>query len=349
MRLPRAWLRAAGLAAARGHRGRVRQHRRRAGRPRRRPVPPAPRSAIPRSRPPLRSAQAAGLSPAQLAGQRVIYSYAGQTPARRAAVADPRTARWPGSSSSPATSPARPSWPGVIRQLDAADAAATNPVHAPLLLMTDQEGGPVRRLPGAPFQSEKQIGQSANPAAAAKAAGAGRRGQPARLGLNSTWRRCSTCSARPATSTTSSGGPTARPADGGHAGRRLHHGPAGGRGRRHGQALPRPGRGGHQAGHRQRAGHAERARGHAARRGRAALPGRHRRRGQADHAVLGGLPGAGPGPPGRPVGPDRPAASCAAGSASPASRSPTRWRPGAEVLRLPSRSARCSPHGPGWT
>ena len=59
----------------------------------------------------------------------------------------------------------------VIKTLEAADAAATNPVHAPLLLMTDQEGGEVRRLPGPPFLSEKQIGASANPAAAASTAG----------------------------------------------------------------------------------------------------------------------------------------------------------------------------------
>jgi beta-N-acetylhexosaminidase len=44
-------------------------------------------------------------------------------------------------------------------------------VKAPLLLMTDQEGGLVRRLPGAPVLSEKQIGQSANPIGAAEEAG----------------------------------------------------------------------------------------------------------------------------------------------------------------------------------
>ncbi len=37
--------------------------------------------------------------------------------------------------------------------------------------MTDQEGGEVRRMPGAPLLSEAQIGQAADPAAAAKAAG----------------------------------------------------------------------------------------------------------------------------------------------------------------------------------
>lgn len=39
--------------------------------------------------------------------------------------------------------------------------------------MTDQEGGQVRRLPGAPTQSAKAIGQSTNPASTASAAGTG--------------------------------------------------------------------------------------------------------------------------------------------------------------------------------
>ena len=47
----------------------------------------------------------------------------------------------------------------VIGQL--ARAQRHSPVSAPLLLMTDQEGGLVRRLPGAPAQSQKQIGESA--------------------------------------------------------------------------------------------------------------------------------------------------------------------------------------------
>jgi len=46
-------------------------------------------------------------------------------------------------------------------------------VHAPLLLMTDQEGGLVRRLSGAPRLSEKQIGASADPATLATKAGRG--------------------------------------------------------------------------------------------------------------------------------------------------------------------------------
>ena len=61
---------------------------------------------------------------------------------------------------------------GVIRQLEAANRSTSNPARAyPLLLMTDQEGGLVRRLPGAPALSEKQIGQITPLSAAVAAAG----------------------------------------------------------------------------------------------------------------------------------------------------------------------------------
>ncbi|WP_034260558.1 glycoside hydrolase family 3 N-terminal domain-containing protein [Actinospica robiniae] len=52
------------------------------------------------------------------------------------------------------------------------EANASSPVRAPLLVMTDQEGGKVRRLPGGPVQTAKQIGASPDPGPAA--AGAGR-------------------------------------------------------------------------------------------------------------------------------------------------------------------------------
>ncbi|KAJ5355163.1 secreted glycosyl hydrolase [Penicillium cataractarum] len=42
---------------------------------------------------------------------------------------------------------------------------------SPLLIMTDQEGGIVRRLPGGPVQSAKQIGQSSNTGVAATQSG----------------------------------------------------------------------------------------------------------------------------------------------------------------------------------
>jgi beta-N-acetylhexosaminidase len=73
---------------------------------------------------------------------------------------------------------------GVIRKLEAADAAATNPVRSPLLLMTDQEGGLVRRLPGAPTLSEKQIGASAHPVTAATTAGRGAAANLRSVGMN---------------------------------------------------------------------------------------------------------------------------------------------------------------------
>jgi beta-N-acetylhexosaminidase len=61
----------------------------------------------------------------------------------------------------------------VIAQMTAANASPENPARKyPLLLVTDQEGGLVRRMPWAgPYQSEAQIGQSADPAVQAAAAG----------------------------------------------------------------------------------------------------------------------------------------------------------------------------------
>jgi beta-N-acetylhexosaminidase len=108
----------------------------------------------------------------QLAGQRVIYSYSGLTPPSsllyRIRHGQAAGVIFFGQNIS---SPAQIK--SVIQQLIRADAAKTNPVRAPLLLMTDQEGGEVRRLPGQPYLSEKQIGESAHPQAAATAAGQG--------------------------------------------------------------------------------------------------------------------------------------------------------------------------------
>ena len=57
----------------------------------------------------------------------------------------------------------------VIQTLQRARLAS--PVHAPLLMMTDQEGGEVRRLPGPPTLSEKQIGERPDRLALARASG----------------------------------------------------------------------------------------------------------------------------------------------------------------------------------
>jgi beta-N-acetylhexosaminidase len=110
------------------------------------------------------------LSAQQLAGQRIIYAYAGLKPpasllsAIRAGEAGGVIFFAPNVSS---VSQLR----GVIAQLQRA--ALASPLHTRLLMLTDQEGGEVRRLPGPPALSEKQIGQSADPASLAASAGSG--------------------------------------------------------------------------------------------------------------------------------------------------------------------------------
>lgn len=112
------------------------------------------------------------LSPAQQAGQRVIWSYPGLTPPQE--LFDAIRAGLVG---------------GVIffgENIDRSDRSQIQAVTSelaqaqqdsgigyPLLLMTDQEGGIVQRLPGAPGISEKQIGASADPVGTAKSAGTG--------------------------------------------------------------------------------------------------------------------------------------------------------------------------------
>jgi beta-N-acetylhexosaminidase len=123
----------------------------------------------------------AKLTPAQLAGQRVIFSYPGATPP--ASLLDQISAGeaggviFFGENITGLTQIA-----GVVAQLKEAHAAS--PVRSPLLIMTDQEGGIVRRLPGEPVLSEKQIGASADPAAQAAAAGTGAGENLAGVGMN---------------------------------------------------------------------------------------------------------------------------------------------------------------------
>jgi beta-N-acetylhexosaminidase len=110
------------------------------------------------------------LSSRQLAGQRVIYSYPGLSPPaallRKIRAGEAAGVVFFGENIS-----SRSQIRGVIDTLQ--HAAAQSPVKLPLLMMTDQEGGQVRRLPGAPVLSEKQIGESADPASAARRAGRG--------------------------------------------------------------------------------------------------------------------------------------------------------------------------------
>ncbi len=121
------------------------------------------------------------LTTAQLAGQRVIFSYPGATPP--ASLLDQISAGeaggviFFGENITSLTQIA-----GVVAQLKEAHAAS--PVSSPLLLMTDQEGGIVRRLPGAPVLSEKQIGESADPGGQAAAAGTGAGQNLAGVGMN---------------------------------------------------------------------------------------------------------------------------------------------------------------------
>src|SRR5215475_13679590 len=98
------------------------------------------------------------MSPSQLAGQRVIYSYSGlQPPASLLALI--RQGRAAGVIFFGGNYRDSRQFRAAIRALEAANASTTNPARRyPLLLMTDQEGGEVNRLPGAPAPSEKQIG-----------------------------------------------------------------------------------------------------------------------------------------------------------------------------------------------
>jgi beta-N-acetylhexosaminidase len=121
------------------------------------------------------------LTQAQLAGQRVIFSYPGLTPPAsllgQISAGEAGGVIFFGENITSLTQIA-----GVVAQLNEAHAAS--PVRSPLLLMTDQEGGIVRRLPGEPTLSEKQIGESAAPAAAAAAAGTGAGQNLAGVGMN---------------------------------------------------------------------------------------------------------------------------------------------------------------------
>jgi beta-N-acetylhexosaminidase len=123
----------------------------------------------------------AALTPAQQAGQRVIYSYPGLTPPSSLmnAISSGQCAGviFFGENISSTSQIA-----SVVGQLKQANAAS--PVKSPLLLMTDQEGGEVRRLPGAPTMSEKDIGASSAPGTNARNAGTGAGNNLKSVGMN---------------------------------------------------------------------------------------------------------------------------------------------------------------------
>jgi beta-N-acetylhexosaminidase len=119
----------------------------------------------------------------QLAGQRVIYSYSGLKPPARL-LRRIRHGQVAGVIFFGQNISSRAQISQVAAKLQRADRSSLNPVREPLLLMTDQEGGLVRRLPGSPKKSEKQIGKSANPGSAARNAGRGAGRNLHGVGLN---------------------------------------------------------------------------------------------------------------------------------------------------------------------
>jgi beta-N-acetylhexosaminidase len=125
----------------------------------------------------------ASLSPQQLAGQRVIYSYSGLTPPA-SLISLIKHGEAAGVIFFGQNISSKAQIANVITQLDRANASPLNPVRAPLLLMTDQEGGEVRRLPGRPYLSEKQIGASSDAETLATEAGQGAASNLRSVGMN---------------------------------------------------------------------------------------------------------------------------------------------------------------------
>jgi beta-N-acetylhexosaminidase len=124
---------------------------------------------------------AARLTTLQLAGQRIIYAYAGLQPPQslmrviRAGEAAGVIFFSPNISSA---SQLR----ATVTQLQRA--SRESPVHAPLLMLIDQEGGLVNRLPGAPILSEKTIGASTRGTTLARQAGSAAAANLLAAGIN---------------------------------------------------------------------------------------------------------------------------------------------------------------------
>jgi beta-N-acetylhexosaminidase len=132
-------------------------------------------------------ALAATLTARELAGQRVIYSYSGRTPPA-SLLRLIRQGEVGGVIFFSGNFRDRAQFKAAVGRLEAANASKSNPARTyPLLLMTDQEGGQVRRLPGAPVNSEKWIGSRSSASARANQARQAGRGAGQNLlsfGLN---------------------------------------------------------------------------------------------------------------------------------------------------------------------
>ncbi len=133
------------------------------------------------------SAVVSSLSARQLAGQRVIYGYSGATPPS-SLLSLIRRGDVGGVIFFSGNYKTRSQFTAAVGKLETANSASSNPAREyPLLLMTDQEGGLVRRLPGAPVHSEKWIGARGTASSRADQAGKAGSGAAANLlsyGLN---------------------------------------------------------------------------------------------------------------------------------------------------------------------
>jgi beta-N-acetylhexosaminidase len=116
-----------------------------------------------------------------LAGQHVIYSYSGLT-APSGLLKRIRLGQVAGVIFFSNNISSQTQIASVIKQFE--QAASSSPVKAPLLLEVDQEGGLVRRLPGPPLLSEKQVGQSSNPGNQAATAGTNAGNNLLSVGMN---------------------------------------------------------------------------------------------------------------------------------------------------------------------
>jgi beta-N-acetylhexosaminidase len=108
------------------------------------------------------------LSTKQLAGQRVIYSYSAFDPPKLL-LSRIRRGEAAGVIFFRQNIDSRSQVRKVVEKLQAARLAS--PIHAPLLIMTDQEGGVVKRLAGPPELSAKQVGEAPDATGQAKLAG----------------------------------------------------------------------------------------------------------------------------------------------------------------------------------
>ncbi|WP_234443450.1 glycoside hydrolase family 3 N-terminal domain-containing protein [Streptomyces sp. NRRL B-24484] len=117
----------------------------------------------------------------QLAGQRIVYSYPGPV-VPESVLAAVRGGRAAGVIFFAENIPDTATLRTAVERLR--EAQGQSPVTAPLLLMTDQEGGKVRRLPGAPELSAREVGESADAVAVAARTGAEAGKNLAAAGLN---------------------------------------------------------------------------------------------------------------------------------------------------------------------